>query len=62
MLTKEELREAILAAKHGNGMTWEDVGEKLGRSAVGAAPRIQYLGPRSRPTLDGGATFCLPRN
>lgn len=37
MRTKDDLREAILAAKQAKGLTWDEVGEKLGRSAVGAA-------------------------
>lgn len=37
MMSKEELRDAILDAKQVRGLTWEQVGEALDRSAVGAA-------------------------
>ena len=37
MRTKADLREAILTAKQATGLTWEEVGEALERSPVGAA-------------------------
>jgi len=36
-LTKDCVRELILDAKVAKGLTWEEVGAKLGRSATGAA-------------------------
>ena len=52
MLTKEELREAIFAAKHAKGMTWEEVGEALGRSAVGAATLAYGYGAATEEEAD----------
>jgi cyanate lyase len=36
-LTKDCIREMILDAKFAKGLTWEAIGEKLGRTATGAA-------------------------
>lgn len=36
-LSKDHVRELIFDAKEAKGLTWEQIGEKLGRTAVGAA-------------------------
>ncbi|MDD4731595.1 MAG: cyanase [Desulfovibrio sp.] len=36
-LTKDQVRELILSAKEEKGLTWDQIGEKLGRTSVGAA-------------------------
>lgn len=36
-LTKDQVRDLILSAKEEKGLTWDQIGEKLGRTSVGAA-------------------------
>ena len=36
-LTKDQVRDLILSAKEDKGITWDEIGKKLGRTSVGAA-------------------------
>lgn len=36
-LDKDQVRDLILVAKEEKGLTWEEIGKKLGRTSVGAA-------------------------
>jgi cyanate lyase len=59
--TKEYLRELILDAKERKGMTWEQVGQKLGRNAVGAATICYGYGACEEEEADNIiALFDLP--
>jgi len=60
-LTKDQVRELILAAKEEKGLTWEAIGAKLGRTSVGAAGICYGYGqvdaPEAKAIID---LFGLP--
>lgn len=52
MLSKEDIREAILSAKEARKLTWDDVAAVLNRSAVGAATLVYGYGAATDAEAD----------
>lgn len=51
-MNKDQVRELILKAKAEKGLTWENVGKELGRSAVGAATVCYGYGQLEKAEAD----------
>jgi cyanate lyase len=53
MMTREELREAALAAKDAKGLSWPDVGKAIGRGPVYAAMLTYGYGQATKEEAEG---------